>query len=123
MNARTSSLLTRPIVTFAVLEDDLTKIKKAQTEIKNQLDQSAKFLGKIFQISCDLVTVFVNELCHFLERKKTAGQVDLEVIDLYLAAMQLVLSLQMIGDVGGAEGNKVLTGLAVVRERIMSGTS
>jgi hypothetical protein len=40
--------------TFAGLEDNLTKIKKAQAELKNQLDQSAEYLGKVFQISCDM---------------------------------------------------------------------
>jgi hypothetical protein len=72
--------------------------------------------GQDGSFSCDWMSALGNDHCHFIERKKTARQVDLEIIGLYLEAMQLVLSVRMSGDVGGAEeGDKVLTGLVVVR--------
>jgi hypothetical protein len=113
-------------------EDDLFKINKVQAELKDHLDQSAMYLDKIYKIAHDmkgqggsfgygLMTVLGNDLCRFIEGKKTARKVDLQVINLYIAAMQVILSKRMRGG-GGAEGQKVLVGLAAVVERITAGT-
>jgi hypothetical protein len=113
-------------------EDDLFKIYKVQVEFKDHLDQSAMYLDKIFKIAhdmkgqggsfgYDLMTVLGNDLCRFVEGKKTARKVDLEVINLYVAAMQVILSKRMRGS-GGAEGQKVLVGLAAVVKRITAGS-
>ena len=59
------------------------------------------------------MTVLGNYYCRFIKGKKTARQVDLEAFDLHK---------RMSGD-GDIEGNKVLTYLATVVERIKSGTS
>jgi len=110
------------------VEEDLIKITKAQAELKAHLDEPAKYLDKVFQIAhdmkgqggsfgYDLMTILGNDLCRFIEGKETASKVDLEVIDLYIGTMQIVISKRMSGD-GGAEGNKVLTGLAAVVEKI-----
>ena len=115
------------------VEDDLTKINQAQADFKDHLDQPAKYLDKVFQIAhdikgqggsfgYDLMTVLGNDLCRFIEGKNTVRKVDLEVIDLYVAAMLTVLSQRLSGD-GGPEGNNVLTGLAEVVEKITTGTS
>ena len=114
-------------------EDDLFKINKIQAEFEDNLDQSAIYLDKIFKIShdikgqggsfgYDLMTVLGKDLCRFIKGKKTAGKVDLEVINLYVVAMQVILSNRMRGS-GGAEGKKVLVGLAAVVERITAGTA
>jgi hypothetical protein len=115
------------------VEDDLTKINKAQADFKDHLDQPAQYLDKVFQIAhdikgqggsfgYDLMTVLGNDLCRFIEGKNTVKKVDLEVIDLYVAAMLTVLSKRLSGD-GGLEGNNVLIGLAEVVEKITTGTS
>lgn len=112
------------------VEDDLVKITKAQEALKANRDAPAEYLDKVFQIAhdmkgqggsfgYDLMTILGNDLCRFIEEKKEVSDVDLEVIDLYINTMQIVISQRMSGD-GGAEGNKVLTGLAAVVEKITS---
>lgn len=112
------------------VEEDLVKITKAQEELKANKDDPAVCLDRVFQIShdmkgqggsfgYDLMTILGNDLCRFIEGKETVSAVDLEVIDLYIGTMQIVISKRMGGD-GGPEGNKVLTGLAAVVEKITS---
>lgn len=112
------------------VEEDLVKIQKAQQELKANKDDPAVYLNKVFQIShdmkgqggsfgYDLMTILGNDLCRFLEDKETVSKVDLEVVDLYIGTMQVVISNRMGGD-GGPEGNKVLTGLAAVVDKITS---
>ena len=110
------------------VEDDLVKIANAQKELKANRDQSEHHLDKVFQVAhdmkgqggsfgYDLMTILGNDLCRFIEGKKTASDVDIEVIDLYISTMQIVISKRMSGD-GGAAGNQVLTGLAAVVAKI-----
>ena len=108
------------------VEDDLVKITKAQAELKANKDNPSDYMDKVFQIShdmkgqggsfgYDLMTILGNDLCRFIEGKDTVSDVDLEVIDLYIGTMHVVIAKRMGGD-GGADGNKVLTGPAVVFE-------
>ncbi len=110
------------------VEDDLVKIAKAQKNLKANRDDAEHLLDRIFQVAhdmkgqggsfgYDLMTILGNDLCRFLEGKKTASDVDVEVIDLYIGTMQIVISKRMSGD-GGPEGNQVLTGLAAVVAKI-----
>jgi hypothetical protein len=110
------------------VEDDLVRIAKAQKELKANRDKSEEYLDKVFQVAhdmkgqggsfgYDLMTILGNDLCRFIEGKKTASDVDIEVIDLYISTMQIVISKRMSGD-GGAAGNQVLTGLAAVVAKI-----
>ncbi|MBT4934177.1 MAG: Hpt domain-containing protein [Rhodospirillaceae bacterium] len=112
------------------VEDDLVKIANAQKELKANRDQSEHHLDKVFQVAhdmkgqggsfgYDLMTILGNDLCRFIEGKKTASDVDIEVIDLYISTMQIVISKRMSGD-GGPAGNEVLTGLAAVVAKITS---
>ncbi len=112
------------------VEEDLVKIAKAQEELKANRDDAVNRLDKIFQIAhdmkgqggsfgYDLMTILGNDLCRFIEEKDSVSDVDIEVIDLYISTMQIVISKRMSGD-GGAEGAKVLTGLAAVVEKITS---
>ena len=61
------------------------------------------------------MTILGNDFCRFIEGEERASKVDLEVTYLYIGTMQTIISKRMSGD-GGAEGNKVLTGLAAVVE-------
>ena len=108
--------------------EDLVKITRAQQELKDNRDDSKHRLDRIFQIAhdmkgqggsfgYDLMTILGNDLCRFIEGKETASDIDVEVINLYINTMQIVISKRMSGD-GGPEGNKVLTGLAAVVEKI-----
>ncbi len=110
------------------VEDDLVRITKAQEELKANREEPEGRLDKVFQIAhdmkgqggsfgYDLMTILGNDLCRFIESKKSVSNVDIEVIDLYINTMQIVISKRMSGD-GGAEGNKVLTGLAAVVAKI-----
>jgi len=63
----------------------------------------------------DLMAILGNDICRFIESEERASKVDLEVTYLYIGTMQIIISKRMSGD-GGAEGNKVLTGLAAVVE-------
>ncbi|MBC8270216.1 MAG: Hpt domain-containing protein [Rhodospirillaceae bacterium] len=112
------------------VEDDLVKIANAQKELKANRDKSEEYLDKVFQVAhdmkgqggsfgYDLMTILGNDLCRFIEGKKTASDVDIEVIDLYISTMQIVISKRMSGD-GGPAGNEVLTGLAAVVAKITS---
>jgi len=112
------------------VEEDLVRITKAQNTLKANQDDPAEYIDRVFQIAhdmkgqggsfgYDLITILGNDLCRFIEGKETASKVDLEVIDLYIGTMQIVISKRMSGD-GGAEGNKVLTGLAAVVNKITS---
>ena len=112
------------------VEDDLVKIANAQKELKANRDQSEHHLDKVFQVAhdmkgqggsfgYDLMTILGNDLCRFIEGKKTASDVDIEVIYLYISTMQIVISKRMSGD-GGPAGNEVLTGLAAVVAKITS---
>lgn len=112
------------------VEDDLVKIAKAQAELKAHKDDPAEYMDRVFQIAhdmkgqggsfgYDLMTILGNDLCRFIEGKEKVSGVDLEVIDLYIGTMQVVISKRISGD-GGAEGNKVLTGLAAVVDKITS---
>lgn len=108
--------------------EDLNKLDLAQNELKAHLDQPSKYINKVFQIShdmkgqggsfgYDLMTILGNDLCSFLEDKETASDIDIEIIDLYIATMHNVISNRMVGD-GGFEGKKVLDGLAAVVEKV-----
>lgn len=110
------------------VEEDLVKITRALKDLKENRDDCEERLDKIFQVSHDmkgqggsfgygLMTILGNDLCRFIEDKKTASDIDIEVIDLYIGTMQIVISKRMSGD-GGPEGNKVLTGLAAVVSKI-----
>ncbi len=110
------------------VEDDLLKIAKAQKNLKENRGDAEHLIDRIFQIAhdmkgqggsfgYDLMTILGNDLCRFLEDKKTASDIDVEVIDLYINTMQIVISKRMSGD-GGPEGNQVLTGLAAVVAKI-----
>ena len=110
------------------VEEDLVRISSAQEELKAHKDDPLEYLDKVYQIAhdmkgqggsfnYDLITILGNDLCRFTEDKKTVSNVDLEVIDLYIGTMHIVISKRMSGD-GGAEGNKVLTGLAAVVAKI-----
>jgi hypothetical protein len=112
------------------VEEDLVKITKAQEALKANPDDPVDRLDKVFQVAhdmkgqggsfgYDLMTILGNDLCRFIEGKETVSKVDLEVIDLYIGTMHIVISKRMSGD-GGAEGNKVLTGLAAVVAKITS---
>ena len=91
--------------------------RKGYFERINSIAHDMKGQGGSF--GYDLMTILGNDLCRFIEGKKTASDVDIEVIDLYISTMQIVISKRMSGD-GGPAGNEVLTGLAAVVAKITS---
>jgi len=110
------------------VEEDLFRIQKAYDDLVAHKDDPKEYLDKVFQIAhdmkgqggsfgYDLMTILGNDLCRFIETKETVSGTDLEVIDLYIGTMKVVISKRISGD-GGAEGNKVLTGLDAVVDKI-----
>ena len=110
------------------VEDDLVKIQKAYDELKADRDNVKERMEVVFGIAhdmkgqggsfnYDLMTILGNDLCRFIEDKKTATNTDVEVIGLYIGSMKVVIAQRMEGD-GGAAGAEVLNGLAAVVEKL-----
>lgn len=110
------------------VNEDLVRISDAQEELKANQDNPKDYLEKIFQVAhdmkgqggsfgYDLMTILGNDLCRFIETLETVSDTDIEVIDLYIATMQIVITKRMSGD-GGEEGKKVLAGLSAVVQKI-----
>ncbi len=110
------------------VNEDLVRISDAQEELKANQDNPKDYLEKIFQVAhdmkgqggsfgYDLMTILGNDLCRFIEALDTVSDTDVEVIDLYIATMQIVITKRMSGD-GGEEGKKVLAGLSAVVQKI-----
>ena len=113
------------------VEEDLVKIRRAHDELSANMDNPEKHVDAVFQIAhdmkgqggsfgYDLMTILGNDLCRFIEGKKDLSKTDLDVISLYIDTMKIVISQRMSGD-GGAEGQKVLAGLAMVVRKITGG--
>ena len=113
------------------VEEDLIKIRQASERLqKNDGDKTAD-IDAVFQVAhdmkgqggsfnYDLMTILGNDLCRFIEGKSDLSKTDMEVIDLYIGTMNIVISQRMSGD-GGPEGQKVLSGLAAVVQKITTG--
>ena len=114
------------------VEEDLIKIRQASERLqKNDGDKTAD-IDAVFQVAhdmkgqggsfnYDLMTILGNDLCRFIEGKSDLSKTDMEVIDLYIGTMNIVISQRMSGD-GGPEGQKVLSGLAAVVQKITTGS-
>jgi len=113
------------------VEEDLEKIRRAHDALSANMDNPAEYVDAVFQIAhdmkgqggsfgYDLMTILGNDLCRFIEGKQAVTKTDLNVISLYIDTMKIVISKRMSGD-GGAEGQKVLAGLAMVVKKITSG--
>jgi hypothetical protein len=114
-------------------KDDLMKLAKAFAVLKAGGGDTAKNLDAIFSVSHDikgqggsfdfqLMTIIGNQLCRFIEGLKgVAGKPELEVIELHVAALQVVMAQKLKKD-GGPVGKKLLSGLEQVIEKRSKGT-
>ncbi|HER26165.1 MAG TPA: phosphorelay protein [Rhodospirillales bacterium] len=114
------------------VEEDLVKISEAHETLLENKDDPTDYVDAVFQIAhdmkgqggsfnYDLMTILGNDLCRFIEGKTEVSETDLDVISLYIDTMKIVIAKRMSGD-GGAEGQKVLSGLAMVVKKITGGS-
>ena len=112
--------------------EDLTKMQNAFDALKSADGDLTEPLDAVFQVAhdikgqggsfdYDLMTIIGNYLCRYiegLEGQANANAVD--VIELHFNALKVVISQELKGD-GGQAGDKLLTGLEMVVEKLSKG--
>ncbi len=108
--------------------EDLSKLQSAFSKLKSNDGDTTENLEAVFQLAhdikgqggsfeYDLMTIIGNQLCRYIEKLEgSAGEADVEVIELHVNALQAVISQELKGN-GGPVGDQLLSGLEMVFEK------
>ncbi|WP_142848580.1 Hpt domain-containing protein [Telmatospirillum sp. J64-1] len=114
------------------VQDDLVKLQEVYDRALAGQGDPRDNLREIFRIAHDikgqggsfdyhLMTQVGNHLCRFIEAAEelvVTGKSELAVVKVHLDALRLIIAERREGD-GGAEGQKMVAGLALVVEKYL----
>ncbi len=108
---------------FRKIDEAFEKLEAATGDRKEELMgvfQTALILkGQGGSFGYDLMTTIGNELCRLIEKLEKAGPKEVEAIKLHIDAMKLVIGNDIKGT-GGDAGEKMLTGLQQVCDKLLA---
>lgn len=87
---------------------------EANLEALFQIAHDMKGQGGSF--GYDLMTAIGDHMCRLLEKVDKAGPLEIQMIRLHIDAMRVVITKELKHD-GGAEGRKLMMGLALVGDK------